>query len=236
MIFTTQKDQELIAWLKELASSYPAGGVVFSTSFGLEDQVIAHAILTEKLPIRIFTIDTGRLPEETHALHQKMIERHGVGSIETWSPDAEAVARLVAERGPNGFFISVENRLACCHVRKVEPLNRALLGAKCWITGIRREQSAERATLPPVERDEARGLDKAHPLIEWTAAEVMDFIKRHDVPYNVLHDQGYPSIGCAPCTRAILPGEDERAGRWWWELKSTRECGLHLTPRKERKE
>lgn len=220
--------------LEELASSYPAGTVVFSTSFGLEDQVIAHVILSEKIPIRIFTIDTGRLPEETHALHQKMIERHGVGVIETWFPDAEAVARLVAERGPNGFFSSVENRLACCHVRKVEPLNRALGGARCWITGIRREQSAERATLPETERDEARGLEKVHLLIEWTSAEIMDFIKRHDVPYNALHDQGYPSIGCAPCTRAILPGEDERAGRWWWESTSTRECGLHLGPKKER--
>jgi len=234
-IVATQKDQELIAQLKGFAASYPAESVVFSTSFGLEDQVIAHLILTEKLPVRIFTIDTGCLPEATYILHQKMIERYGA-RIETWFPSSEAVARLVTERGPNGFFASVENRLACCRIRKVEPLNRALRGARCWITGIRHEQSPERAALPPLEHDAARGLDKVHPLLTWTGAEVWDFIKRHDVPYNALHDQGYTSIGCAPCTRAILPGEDERAGRWWWESKTTRECGLHLKPLKERKE
>jgi phosphoadenosine phosphosulfate reductase len=200
---------------------------VFSTSFGLEDQAILHAIVQAGLAVRVITLDTGRLFEETHALHEETRERYPI-PIEVFSPDPWALRRLIAERGPNGFYDSVENRRECCRVRKVEPLRLALVGADLWITGMRREQSEARAGLAPLEWDDEHGLIKAHPLLDVSETELRRYLHEHDVPINPLHDCGYPSIGCAPCTRAVAPGEPARSGRWWWEDDAKKECGLHM--------
>lgn len=209
--------QKLVEW-------YP-GNVVFSTSFGLEDQVITDIICRNSLPIEIFTLDTGRLFQETYDLMEKTILRYGI-RIKVYYPDTIAVEKLITEKGPNSFYHSVENRKECCRIRKVEPLKRALLHKSVWITGLRAEQSEHRASLQMLEWDEAHSLLKYHPLLNWRFNEVQQYIKENQVPYNILHDKGYPSIGCLPCTRAIQPGEDFRAGRWWWE-NSHKECGLH---------
>jgi len=212
--------------LAAVVDEFP-GGAVFSTSFGLEDQAILHAIAEAGLAVRVVTLDTGRLFEETHTLHAQTRKRYGI-PIDVFFPEPAALRRLIAERGPNGFYDSVENRRECCRVRKVEPLRLALAGAKLWITGIRREQSEERAQLVPIEWDAQHGLLKYHPLLDATDADLRHFITEHDVPYNPLHDKGYPSIGCAPCTRAVAPGEPARRGRWWWEDDAKKECGLHV--------
>lgn len=224
------KIQELITEnplesLRNLATAYP-GQVAFSTSFGLEDQVITDLISKEKLPIRIFTLDTGRLFGETYKLWQSTIEKYSI-EIEAFAPKAEDIQNYIASVGPNGFYDSIENRKECCRIRKLVPLQRALSGVKIWITGIRSEQSPERSHLTQLEKDEANRLWKFHPLLAWDLKMVQDYIKTNQVPYNILHDQGYPSIGCAPCTRAVQAGEDARAGRWWWEADSAKECGLH---------
>lgn len=219
----SNKADSALALLRVAADLAPA---VFSTSFGAEDMVLLHLIRTHQLPIGIFTLDTGRLPPETHALMQKIEETYG-RCFETWYPDAAALQALVAGDGANGFYQSIDARKRCCGVRKVEPLQRALAGCAAWVTGLRSAQSAERAELEPRETDPAYGLEKFNPLHDWTEAEVWDFIRVRGVPYNELHDRFYPSIGCAPCTRAISVGEDPRAGRWWWENGQTRECGLH---------
>lgn len=208
-----------------IAKEFP-GQAVFSTSFGLEDQAITHAIYSQNLDIRIFTLDTGRLFTETYELHKRTNVMYGK-KIQTFFPDAQAVEELLNEKGPDSFYDSIENRKECCHIRKVVPLNRALEGAKIWITGIRNDQSGSREGLPSVELDSSRDILKFHPILDWTWEKVQDYVEAKRIPYNPLHDKGFPSIGCAPCTRAILPGEDFRAGRWWWENEATKECGLH---------
>ncbi|MCI5049929.1 MAG: phosphoadenylyl-sulfate reductase [Rickettsiales bacterium] len=214
--------QERLSWLSE-----QEGNVSFSSSLGLEDQVITDVIANDYLSIRIFTLDTGRLFEETYALLDETMERYKV-SIETYHPDPDALAKYVQADGINGFYKSVESRKACCFVRKVEPLTRALKDVNCWVSGLRREHSDHRSDLPIAEWDDAHQLVKCYPLIDVELEEIEAYIVQHKVPYNALHDQGFPSIGCAPCTRAIQPGEPLRAGRWWWEDESAQECGLHM--------
>jgi phosphoadenosine phosphosulfate reductase len=210
--------------LETVADLFP-GGVVFSSSLGQEDQVITDAIFKNDIPIKIFTIDTGRMFNETYELMDKISARYKK-NIAVYFPEAEGVEDCVATKGINSFYESVDNRKACCHIRKVKPLNRALEGAKVWITGLRSSQSTNRKEMPMIEWSEEKQLYKFNPLIKWSFEEVLDYIKKFNVPYNVLHDRGFISIGCAPCTRAIEPGEDLRAGRWWWET-SQKECGLH---------
>ncbi len=200
--------------------------VVFAASFGVEDMVLTDLIARQFPDIEIFSLDTGRLPEETYDLMRRVADRYHL-KIRIYFPEAEAVERYVAAHGPNGFYDSVELRKACCHIRKVLPLRRALAGKGAWVTGLRREQAATRQDLPETEFDADNGLQKYSPLASWTEAEVWAYVRDRDVPYNALHDKGYPSIGCAPCTRAITPGEDIRAGRWWWENADSKECGLH---------
>jgi phosphoadenosine phosphosulfate reductase len=171
-------------------------------------------------------LDTGRLFPETYAVLASTLERYGK-KIEVYFPKYERVEKLITEKGPSSFYTSLEDRKECCFIRKVEPLNRALAGVECWITGLRAEHSENRKTMPMVEMDEARNLLKVHPLTKWTTEEVKEEIKKHNIPYNILHDRGFVSIGCQPCTRAIKPGDDFRAGRWWWENTDKKECGLH---------
>ena len=203
------------------------GQVCFSTSLGQEDQVISHAIAKAKTTIRVFTLDTGRLFNETYELLEKTIARYKL-PIQIYYPDATNIENYVNQKGINAFYESVANRKECCHIRKVEPLNRALQGAKIWITGLRADQSITREEMKMVEWDEQRGLYKYNPLIHWSLDDVVNYINEFDVPYNPLHDKGFISIGCAPCTRALEPGEDIRAGRWWWEDAIKKECGLHI--------
>jgi phosphoadenosine phosphosulfate reductase len=207
-----------------------AGPIVFTTSFGLEDQAIAHAIFTQDLPIEVVTLDTGRLFPQTYAVWSETEARYG-RRIRALYPERRAVEGFVAEHGIDGFRASIEARQACCGVRKVEPLGRALAGAAGWITGVRAEQSWERTTTPYAALDAARGLIKINPLLDWLRERVVAYVREHAIPYNPLHDQGFLSIGCAPCTRAVRPGEPERAGRWWWEQDDKKECGLHNRPR-----
>lgn len=210
--------------IKLIAELFP-GQVVFSSSLGQEDQVITDAVFKNKIPVRVFTIDTGRLFQETYDLLDRTIARYK-HPVHVYFPNAADVEEFVLSKGVNSFYESVENRKECCHIRKVKPLNRALEGAKVWITGLRSSQSANRLEMQLIEWDETRQLYKFNPLINWSYDDVMDYIRQNNVPYNLLHDRGYISIGCAPCTRAIEPGEDARAGRWWWET-SQKECGLH---------
>lgn len=202
------------------------GRAALASSFGAEDMVLLDLIARHGLDIDVFTLDTGRLPEETHRLIQEARIRYGL-KIQVYFPDAEALAGYVDVFGPNAFYDSVELRKGCCHVRKVEPLARALKGKGAWITGMRRQQSPTRLDLQPATFDAENGLMKFNPLLEWTEKDVWHYIRMFEVPYNALHDRGYPSIGCAPCTRAIAKGEDIRAGRWWWEDPEAKECGLH---------
>ena len=212
--------------LQWLAQQF-AGAITFSTSFGLEDQVISHFIFSHQLPVSVFTLDTGRNFQETYSTWARTLEKYQQ-PITTFFPDSSAVSQLLDTKGPNSFYDSVENRKECCHIRKVEPLNRALQGIQIWITGIRAEQSPNRHDMSALEWDESRQLIKFHPLFDWTFEEVRDFVREHKIPYNPLHDKGFVSIGCAPCTRGIQPGDDFRAGRWWWEGASKKECGLHF--------
>jgi phosphoadenosine phosphosulfate reductase len=211
--------------LKLIEDLFP-GQVVFSSSLGQEDQVITDAIFKNNIPVTVFTIDTGRLFNETYELLDKTIARYKQ-PVKVYFPDAADVEAFVLQKGINSFYESVDNRKECCHIRKVKPLNRALAGAKVWVTGLRSEQSANRNQMPMIEWDEGRQLYKFNPLINWTYGEVLDYLTINNVPYNSLHDKGFISIGCAPCTRAIGQGEDARAGRWWWE-SSQKECGLHV--------
>ncbi len=200
--------------------------ISFSTSFGIEDQVIVHLIFTNDLPVRVFTLDTGRNFQETYSTWNKTLEKYEK-KIEVFHPIAQSVENLMTTKGPNSFYDSVKNRKECCFIRKVEPLKRALENQKIWITGIRAEQSANRQNMQDTEWDAVHQLTKFHPLFDWTFEEVKDFIRKNNIPYNPLHDKGFVSIGCAPCTRAVKSGEDFRAGRWWWEDSSKKECGLH---------
>lgn len=205
------------------------GTLVFTTSFGLEDQAIGHAILSQKLDIDLVTLDTGRLFPETHDVWAETERRYG-RRIRAIVPDRRELETLIDRQGSDGFRASVEARRACCHVRKVEPLNRALEGADAWITGLRADQSEHRADVAFASVDAERGLIKINPLYDWTRERAVDFTREHDVPINALHERGFLSIGCAPCTRAVAPGEPERAGRWWWESEGKTECGLHANP------
>jgi phosphoadenosine phosphosulfate reductase len=202
------------------------GRIIFTTSFGLEDQAISHAICTRGLDIALITLDTGRLFSETYALWAATEERYG-RRIDALYPNHKRLAALIAQQGINGFYHAPENRHACCQVRKVEPLGRALKGAAVWIAGLRGEQSAERADAGLIAYDAARGLIKVNPLFDWSRERLAAYVADARVPYNSLHDQGFASIGCQPCTRALKPGEPERAGRWWWEEAEKKECGLH---------
>lgn len=234
-------DKKLLAALKDkspsaslgevinaLLSQFPRLHIAFSSSFSLEDQVITHFIATEKLPVRIFTLDTGRHFPETYRTLEATRERYGI-KIEVYFPDFAAVERLMSEKGAFSFYTSVENRLECCRIRKVEPLRRALNMTDLWLTGIRRAHSPERSNLPIAELDAAHQLVKYHPLLEWDDARLRAFIDEHNIPYNRLHDKGFLSIGCEPCTRAVKPGESMRSGRWWWEDSAKKECGLHVS-------
>jgi phosphoadenosine phosphosulfate reductase len=212
--------------LEELSQEFP-GKVTFSTSFSYEDQVITHRILSRSLPISIFTLDTGRLFPETYSVWRSTNEKYST-HIKAYYPDHSLLEDFVGAKGPNSFYESVENRKGCCYIRKVEPLKRALKGNSVWITGLRAEHSADRHDMPMVEWDESNQVIKYHPILHWTTEEVKKYIDQKDIPYNSLHDKGFVSIGCAPCTRAIRPGEDFRAGRWWWEDNTKKECGLHV--------
>lgn len=200
---------------------------VFASSLAAEDMVVADLILKNKLPIGIFSLETGRLHPETLAMVEQVKQVYGY-DITLYRPDTAAVDAYVANNGLNAFYDSVEMRRECCRIRKVEPLGRALAGNKAWVTGQRRAQAATRTSLMVEEDDPAHFMTKFNPLADWSEQDVWDYIKSNNVPYNALHDQGFPSIGCAPCTRAIEPGEDVRAGRWWWENPDSKECGLHV--------
>jgi phosphoadenosine phosphosulfate reductase len=234
-------DEKLISqinnWNEEFASKTPTETIAFflkqfgsrialSSSLGAEDQALTHIIARIDKNARIFTLDTGRVFPETYDLMARTQEKYGV-KIEVFFPDAVAVEKMVNEKGINLFYKSIENRKLCCGVRKIEPLKRAFSGLDAWICGLRKDQSVTRFFTKMVEWDENNGLIKINPLLNWSEKQVWSFIRENEIPYNILHDKGFPSIGCQPCTRAIQPGEDIRAGRWWWENPEQKECGLH---------
>lgn len=221
--FRGSKTSEILYYfLKEFK-----GKIAFASSLGAEDQVLTHMIAAIDPETKIFTLDTGRLFPETYDLIERTNSRYKIG-MEVYFPAAKKVEKMVREKGINLFYESVENRKMCCHIRKIEPLHRALEGFEVWMTGLRREQSVTRNNVSLIEIDENNhGRVKINPLIDWLEKDIWDFINAHNVPFNKLHNQGFPSIGCQPCTRAIQPGEDLRAGRWWWEMPEHKECGLH---------
>ncbi|TAN17899.1 MAG: phosphoadenylyl-sulfate reductase [Chitinophagaceae bacterium] len=210
--------------LRLVAERFP-GKVVFSSSFGQEDMVLTDVIFKNNIPIEIFTLDTGRLFQETYDLMDLTRARYGQ-EFKIYFPEAADVEDYVTHKGINAFYESIENRKECCFIRKVKPLKRALAGQEVWVTGLRAEQSENRSALPIWEWDEGFKIYKFNPLVKWSYNEILHYLKERSVPYNKLHDKGFTSIGCAPCTRAIHPGEHPRAGRWWWE-NSKKECGLH---------
>jgi phosphoadenosine phosphosulfate reductase len=202
------------------------GKIALSSSLGLEDQVLTEMVCSIDKNAKIFTLDTGRLFPETYDLIHRTNQKYGI-QTQIYFPDAAQVEEMVHSKGINLFYNSVEDRKTCCRIRKIEPLKRAFAGLEVWICGLRRDQSVTRAEMQPIEWDENNGMIKLNPLIDWSEEQVKCYIKAHKIPYNPLHDKGFPSIGCQPCTRDILPGEDLRAGRWWWENPDTKECGLH---------
>jgi phosphoadenosine phosphosulfate reductase len=209
--------------------------VTFANSLGAEDMVLTDLIAKNQPGISIFSLDTGRLPQETYDLMQAVRERYSV-PLSIYFPDSIQVENYVAKNGVNGFYDSIDNRKSCCYIRKVEPLKRALSGKKSWVTGMRRDQAVTRGGLEVSSFDVDHGMQKINPLLDWSNAEVWEYLKQNNVPYNKLHDRFYPSIGCAPCTRSVTPGEDIRSGRWWWENPENKECGLHvgkITPLKK---
>jgi len=216
--------EEIIAYL---LSTIDPNKLVLASSLGAEDQVLTHMVATINPKARIFVLDTGRLHQETYDVMESSRRRYNL-HYEVGYPDATQVETLLHAKGPNSFYESIENRKECCGIRKVDALNRILSTADAWITGLRREQAVTRSSLDVVEWDDAHNMIKINPLASWTHDDVWSYINTHDVPYNALHDQGFPSIGCAPCTRAIEAGEDIRAGRWWWETPDQKECGLHV--------
>jgi phosphoadenosine phosphosulfate reductase len=224
IVYEKTKDFSIENTFSFLANEYK-DKVVFSSSFGQEDQVITALIAKNKVAIKIFTLDTGRLFQETYDVFHKTIGKYKI-PIKVYFPESRAVEELLNEKGPNSFYESVDNRKECCFIRKVAPLTKALKGNLIWITGLRAEQSENRNDLPLFEYDEKFEIIKFNPLLNWTLKEVEDYLEKNNVPQNALHKQGFVSIGCAPCTRAISEGEDIRAGRWWWE-SSHKECGLH---------
>lgn len=217
--------------LRDIAARFAP--VALASSLSAEDMVLTHAIARERLPIEIFVLDTGRLHADTLAL-ASLVKRHYALGVKTYSPDPHAVAEYVSRHGRDGLYSDLELRRRCCEIRKVHPLRRALAGKRAWITGQRREHSPSRCGLAQHEYDAVHRLEKFNPLADWTEAQVWEYLREHGVPYNRLYDQGYRSIGCAPCTRPTLPHEDVRAGRWWWEAADKKECGLHSPrPREE---
>ena len=219
------KRAQVLALLQAAAAEFPA--ITFANSYGAEDMMLTDLIAKEKLAIEIFSLDTGRLPAETYTLMGEVEQTYVIKPL-VFFPKHEAVETYVRTQGINAFYESIELRKACCDMRKVEPLQRALSGKQAWITGMRAEQAATRASLPVREFDAGNQLEKFNPLSDWTEKEVWAYIRLFEVPYNGLHDQFYPSIGCAPCTRSVAMGEDIRAGRWWWENPDSKECGLHV--------
>lgn len=212
--------------LNNLLALFP-GRIIFTTSLGIEDQVITHKIFKNNLAIKVATLDTGRLFPQTYDVLSSTIIRYNK-KIDVYFPESEDIERMVTEKGPLSFYKSVENRKECCRLRKVVPLNRALAGMECWISGIRAGQSDNRKQMDWLEYDENKKLFKFYPLFNWSFDEVKNFVKENNVPYNSLHDKGFVSIGCEPCTRAVKPGEDFRSGRWWWENDGPKECGFHV--------
>ena len=209
--------------------------LVVASSFGLEDVTLIHMFVSREAPVRYITLDTGRLHEDTYKTMETIRQKYGI-KLETYFPKVDDVEALVRGKGFYSFRESIEERKYCCKIRKLEPLSRALAGAKGWVCGLRREQSPTRSQILNIERDEAhKNIYKFNPLTDWTFKDVWNYVKKHDIPYNPLHDQGFPSIGCAPCTRAVEPGEDGRAGRWWWESPEHKECGLHLAHKGRKK-
>jgi len=216
----------IVEGIKELLNSYP-GKVIFTTSFGIEDQVLTDIIFRNNLQVEVATLDTGRLFPETYQVFSETIIKYRK-KITVLFPDAEDIQKLMSEKGPFSFYESKENRLECCYLRKVVPLNKILKNYSIWITGIRAEQSGNRASMANIEYDEGKKMIKYHPVFRWTLQEVEKYISDNHVPYNALHDKGYLSIGCEPCTRPVLKGEDFRSGRWWWETDGAKECGCHV--------
>ncbi len=225
-ITSQQGEVNIEEFLFKLIERFPEQ-VTFSTSFSYEDQVITHKILKNNFPVKIFTLDTGRLFPETYSVWSATNAKYNT-HITPYYPDHLLIENFVTERGPNAFYESVQNRKDCCFIRKVEPLKRALKNNAVWITGLRAEHSIDRHDMPQIEWDEGNQIIKYHPLLHWSFDEVKEYVNEHNIPYNPLHDKGFVSIGCAPCTRAIRPGEDFRAGRWWWEESAKKECGLHV--------
>ncbi|MCA1247100.1 phosphoadenylyl-sulfate reductase [Massilia sp. MS-15] len=217
--------EETGAILARIARDYSPA--VFASSLAAEDMVLLDLILKAALPIGIFSLETGRLHAETLDMLDRVRATYGI-DIALFKPQPEAVQAYVANNGLNAFYDSVEMRKECCRIRKVEPLGRALAGKRAWITGQRRAQSSTRAELAVQEMDAAHGMQKFNPLADWSEQDVWEYLRTHHVPYNALHERGFPSIGCEPCTRAVQPGEDVRAGRWWWENPESKECGLHV--------
>jgi phosphoadenosine phosphosulfate reductase len=221
--FPSDKAAASVTLLREALARF--GRVIYSSSLGVEAVVLTDLICANELPVDIFTVDTGRLPESTLELLERLSRRYK-RRIRVMYPDAQALQNYVADHGINGFYNSLELRQRCCHIRKVEPFRRAVAGYGAWVTGVRHEQSESRATSRAIDMDSRYGIYKVSPLLPWTISEVWAYVRTYQLPYNPLHDFGYPSIGCEPCTRAIEPGQDERAGRWWWESADSRECGL----------
>lgn len=215
--------QQVVSWALERFGSK----MVFASSFGAEDVVVIDLLMKEDPKARVITLDTGRLHQETYNVMDAVREKYSL-ELEVLFPQAEATEAMVREHGVNLFYQSVDLRKRCCGVRKVEPLRRALSGLDAWMTGLRRDQNVTRTTLPKLEWDAGNGLAKLNPLAEWSHDEVWSYLRANNLPYNALHDRGFPSIGCEPCTRAVQPGEDLRAGRWWWEHPESKECGLHV--------
>ncbi|MDD2387546.1 MAG: phosphoadenylyl-sulfate reductase [Bacteroidales bacterium] len=219
------KKLELVEKIRFIANAFP-NKVVFTTSFGVEDQVITDMIFDNNINVNVVSLDTGRLFEETYKVFNSSLEKYNK-RIKVYYPQTEALEKLISEKGPLSFYESIENRKECCNIRKVEPLKRALAGMECWITGIRAEQSSGRTQMEMIADDKAYNLLKMNPLFDWSLDDVMKYLKEKNVPYNSLHHKGFVSVGCEPCTRAVKPGENFRAGRWWWENNSGKECGLH---------
>lgn len=219
------KNKAIDESLKSLATLYP-GKAIFTTSFGIEDQVITHFLCENDLPIEIATLDTGRLFPETYKVFNETIKKYKV-PIKVFFPEHDAIEKMVSEKGPYSFYYSSENRIECCRLRKTLPLERALKGKEVWISGIRAEQSDNRQQMEWIEYDNIKKIIKFYPLFDWSYEEVKEFAVKNEIPYNILHDKGFVSIGCEPCTRAVQPGADFRSGRWWWENGSSKECGLH---------
>ena len=225
-----QLNQQWAGWqaeeILEKALNLFGEKIIFATSLGAEDQVITFQLSKIDKSANIITLDTGRVFPETYDLLHRTVSRYGM-AVKSYFPDTAQAEEMVNSKGINLFYESIENRKLCCHVRKIVPLRRALQGKDAWVTGLRREQSITRTDLKIVEWDASNQLIKINPLLEWSETQVWDYIKTNNIPYNKLHDQGFPSIGCQPCTRAVAAGEDLRAGRWWWEMPDSKECGLH---------